>query len=416
MTTDVQNTTAAGVTAHDWGWRHASRKDFALRHVDFDIKPGERVLLLGASGAGKSTLMSGLAGVLGGDDEGEQEGELLIDGVDARQARGRCGLVLQDPDSQTILERAGDDTAFGCENLNLPKDEIWNRARAALDIVGLDYMAFDRSTRGLSGGQRQRVALGRAIVREAGVFLMDEPLSNLDAKLRVQMRAEISKLHQKLNTTMIYVTHDQTEALTMGDRIAVIKLGILQQVGAPTELYDRPANVFVAGFIGSPSMNINTHPVVNGKAKIGEDTVDLPTEAVNKLTAEDNGQIVVGFRPEDASLAAPDEANAFSLKVMNVEDLGSDGYIYGNIITDGSAAEASTMMSDQNKLTTIRVNPRALPKVGDTVKINEGALESFLGTVEEIDIDKNKVRVVVSMFGRETPVELELDQVELVEV
>ena len=169
MTTDVQNTTAAGVTAHDWGWRHASRKDFALRHVDFDIKPGERVLLLGASGAGKSTLMSGLAGVLGGDDEGEQEGELLIDGVDARQARGRCGLVLQDPDSQTILERAGDDTAFGCENLSLPKDEIWNRARAALDIVGLDYMAFDRSTRGLSGGQRQRLALAGVLAMHPGL-------------------------------------------------------------------------------------------------------------------------------------------------------------------------------------------------------------------------------------------------------
>lgn len=194
-----------------------------------------------------------------------------------------------------------------------------------------------------------------------------------DGRYFVQAEKEIAgteiKLQRQLGVTTLYVTHDQTEALTMGDRIAVIKLGILQQVGAPTELYDRPANVFVAGFIGSPSMNINTHPVVNGKAKIGEDTVDLPTEAVNKLTAEDNGQIVVGFRPEDASLAAPDEANAFSLKVMNVEDLGSDGYIYGNIITDGSAAEASTMMSDQNKLTTIRVNPRALPKVGDTVKI-----------------------------------------------
>ena len=129
------------------------------------------------------------------------------------------------------------------------------------------------------------------------------------------------------------------------------------------------ANVFVAGFIGSPSMNINTHPVVNGKAKIGEDTVDLPAEAVNKLTAEDGGKIVVGFRPEDATLATPDDPNAFSLKVQNIEDLGSDGYIYGTIITDGSAAEASTMMSDQNKLTTIRVNPRALPKIGQTVKI-----------------------------------------------
>ena len=205
MTTDVQNTTAAGVTAHDWGWRHASRKDFALRHVDFDIKPGERVLLLGASGAGKSTLMSGLAGVLGGDDEGEQEGELLIDGVDARQARGRCGLVLQDPDSQTILERAGDDTAFGCENLNLPKDEIWNRARAALDIVGLDYMAFDRSTRGLSGGQRQRLALAGVLAMHPGLLLLDEPTNHLDAE-------SIDWLEQHLNQyegTVIAVTHDR---------------------------------------------------------------------------------------------------------------------------------------------------------------------------------------------------------------
>ena len=212
-------------------------------------------------------------------------------------------------------------------------------------------------------------AMGRAIVREPKVFLMDEPLSNLDAKLRVQTRTQIAALQRQLGVTTLYVTHDQTEALTMGDRIAVIKLGVLQQVGAPTELYDRPANVFVAGFIGSPSMNINTHPVVNGKAKIGEDTVDLPAEAVNKLTAEDGGKIVVGFRPEDATLATPDDPNAFSLKVQNIEDLGSDGYIYGTIITDGSAAEASTMMSDQNKLTTIRVNPRALPKIGQTVKI-----------------------------------------------
>ena len=188
-------------------------------------------------------------------------------------------------------------------------------------------------------------------------------------KLRVQTRTQIAALQRQLGVTTLYVTHDQTEALTMGDRIAVIKLGVLQQVGAPTELYDRPANVFVAGFIGSPSMNINTHPVVNGKAKIGEDTVDLPAEAVNKLTAEDGGKIVVGFRPEDATLATPDDPNAFSLKVQNIEDLGSDGYIYGTIITDGSAAEASTMMSDQNKLTTIRVNPRALPKIGQTVKI-----------------------------------------------
>ena len=176
MTTDeVGTVVAAGVKAVDWGWRHASRKDFALRHVDFEIKPGERVLLLGASGAGKSTLMAGLAGVLGGDDEGEQEGSLLIDGIDSRTARGRSGLVMQDPDAQTILERAGDDTAFGCENLGLGRDTIWKRVREALDIVGLDYMRTDHSTRRLSGGQRQRLAL--AGVPALSLIHISEPTS-----------------------------------------------------------------------------------------------------------------------------------------------------------------------------------------------------------------------------------------------
>ena len=307
--------------------------------LNLDIKDGEFLVLVGPSGCGKSTTLRMLAGL-----EEVNKGRILIGGKDV-----------------TTMQPKDRDIAMVFQNYR-------KRVEKAAEILDLtEYL--DRKPKALSGGQRQRVAMGRAIVREPKVFLMDEPLSNLDAKLRVQTRTQIAALQRQLGVTTLYVTHDQTEALTMGDRIAVIKLGILQQVGAPTELYDRPANVFVAGFIGSPSMNINTHPVVNGKAKIGEDTVDLPTEAVNKLTAEDNGQIVVGFRPEDASLAAPDEANAFSLKVMNVEDLGSDGYIYGNIITDGSAAEASTMMSDQNKLTTIRVNPRALPKVGDTVKI-----------------------------------------------
>lgn len=155
----------------------------------------------------------------------------------------------------------------------------------------------------------------------------------------------------------------------MGDRIAVIKLGVLQQVGAPTELYDRPENVFVAGFIGSPSMNISTHPVVNGMAMVGDDAITLPPQAVDKLTAEDGGKIILGFRPEDARLVGPEVAEAFQLKVLNVEDLGSDGYVYGNIITDGSAAESTTMMSDQNKMTTIRVNPRQLPMPGDVVRV-----------------------------------------------
>ena len=326
--------------------------------LNLDIKDGEFLVLVGPSGCGKSTTLRMLAGL-----EEVNKGRILIGGKDVTtmQPKDRdIAMVFQNYALYPHMTVA-DNMGFALKIAGTPKEEIRKRVEKAAEILDLtEYL--DRKPKALSGGQRQRVAMGRAIVREPKVFLMDEPLSNLDAKLRVQTRTQIAALQRQLGVTTLYVTHDQTEALTMGDRIAVIKLGILQQVGAPTELYDRPANVFVAGFIGSPSMNINTHPVVNGKAKIGEDTVDLPTEAVNKLTAEDNGQIVVGFRPEDASLAAPDEA-------MNVEDLGSDGYIYGNIITDGSAAEASTMMSDQNKLTTIRVNPRALPKVGDTVKI-----------------------------------------------
>ena len=333
--------------------------------LNLDIKDGEFLVLVGPSGCGKSTTLRMLAGL-----EEVNKGRILIGGKDVTtmQPKDRdIAMVFQNYALYPHMTVA-DNMGFALKIAGTPKDEIRKRVEKAAEILDLtEYL--DRKPKALSGGQRQRVAMGRAIVREPKVFLMDEPLSNLDAKLRVQTRTQIAALQRQLGVTTLYVTHDQTEALTMGDRIAVIKLGILQQVGAPTELYDRPANALAAGFIGSPSMNLNTHPVVNGKAKIGEDTVDLPAEAVNKLTAEDNGQIVVGFRPEDAGLAPADDPNAFSLKVVNVEDLGSDGYIYGNIITDGSAAEASQVMSDQNKLTTIRVNPRALPKVGATVKI-----------------------------------------------
>ena len=337
----------------------------SVTDFNLEIQDKEFIIFVGPSGCGKSTTLRMIAGL-----EEISKGEMYIGGRlinDVPPKDRDIAMVFQNYALYPHMTVA-DNMGFALKIAGTPKEEIRKRVEKAAEILDLtEYL--DRKPKALSGGQRQRVAMGRAIVREPKVFLMDEPLSNLDAKLRVQTRTQIAALQRQLGVTTLYVTHDQTEALTMGDRIAVIKLGVLQQVGAPTELYDRPANVFVAGFIGSPSMNINTHPVVNGKAKIGEDTVDLPAEAVNKLTAEDNNQIVVGFRPEDASLAAPDDTNAFSLKVMNVEDLGSDGYIYGNIITDGSAAEASTMMSDQNKLTTIRVNPRALPKVGDTVKI-----------------------------------------------
>ncbi|WP_288270465.1 ABC transporter ATP-binding protein [uncultured Bifidobacterium sp.] len=337
----------------------------SVDNLNLDIKDGEFLVLVGPSGCGKSTTLRMLAGL-----EEVNKGRIFIGGKDVTtmQPKDRdIAMVFQNYALYPHMTVA-DNMGFALKIAGTPKDEIRKRVEEAAKILDLTEF-LDRKPKALSGGQRQRVAMGRAIVRKPKVFLMDEPLSNLDAKLRVQTRTQIAALQRQLGVTTLYVTHDQTEALTMGDRIAVIKLGKLQQVGAPTELYDRPANVFVAGFIGSPSMNLNTHPVVDGKAKIGDDTLDLPAEAVNKLTPEDGGKIVVGFRPEDGSLAAPDEPNAFSLKVVNVEDLGSDGYIYGNIITDGSVAETTTLMSDQNKLTTIRVNPRVLPRVGEVVKI-----------------------------------------------
>ena len=338
----------------------------SVSDLSLDIRDGEFLVLVGPSGCGKSTTLRMLAGL-----EEVNKGRIMIGDRDVTtmQPKDRdIAMVFQNYALYPHMTVA-DNMGFALKIAGTPKDEIRQRVEKAAEVLDLtEYL--DRKPKALSGGQRQRVAMGRAIVRQPKVFLMDEPLSNLDAKLRVQTRTQIAALQRQLNVTTLYVTHDQTEALTMGDRIAVIKLGVLQQVGAPTELYDRPENVFVAGFIGSPSMNINIHPVVNGQAKIGEDTISLPREAVDKLTPEDQGKIVVGFRPENASLASPSEPDAFSLKVANVEDLGSDGYIYGNILTDNSAAEQAIVMSDQNKLTTIRVNPRDLPKVGDVVKIH----------------------------------------------
>lgn len=334
--------------------------------LNMEIKDGEFLVLVGPSGCGKSTTLRMLAGL-----EEVNQGSIMIGDTDVTNMQPKdrdIAMVFQNYALYPHMTVA-DNMGFALKIAGTPKAEIRRRVEEAAKILDLtEYL--DRKPKALSGGQRQRVAMGRAIVRKPKVFLMDEPLSNLDAKLRVQTRTQIAALQRQLGVTTLYVTHDQTEALTMGDRIAVIKLGVLQQVGAPTELYDRPANVFVAGFIGSPSMNINTYPVVDGKAKIGDDTITLPTEVVDKLTAEDGGKIVLGFRPEDASLASDADPDAFKLDVLNVEDLGSDGYIYGNIVTGDSDSSQDTMMSDQNKMTTVRVNPRQLPKVGDTVRIH----------------------------------------------
>lgn len=248
----------AGIRAADWGWRHSTRKDFALRHISMTIRPGERVLVLGASGAGKSTLMAALAGVLGGDEEGEQEGSLCVDGVEARRARGRVGLVLQDPDSQIILERLGDDAAFGCENLDVPREEIWRRVRESLDLVGLGSLALDRSTRHLSGGQRQRLALAGVLSMEPGLLLLDEPTANLDPEGVREVHDAVRQAVETTGQTMVVVEHHIDVWLDLVDRVIVLGSGGegLIADGAPDEVFSTMADTLAAGGAWVPGRTI----------------------------------------------------------------------------------------------------------------------------------------------------------------
>ncbi|WP_309126865.1 ATP-binding cassette domain-containing protein [Microbacterium sp.] len=243
----------ATVEARGWGWRHASRLAWALRDVSLRIGPGERVLLLGASGAGKSTLLHGLAGVLGGDEEGEAEGELLIDGIPAAASRGRTGLVLQDPDSQVILARVGDDVAFGCENLGVPRDEIWHRVGHALDAVGLN-VPLDRQTKALSGGQKQRLALAGSLAMRPGLLLLDEPTANLDPEGVADVRDAVERMLAEQRTTLIVVEHRLDVWLPLIDRVVVIGDGGVIADGPPDHVLSvqgerlAQAGVWVPGF------------------------------------------------------------------------------------------------------------------------------------------------------------------------
>lgn len=225
----------ATVEATAWGWRHASRLAWALQDVSFRIEPGERVLVLGASGAGKSTLLQGLAGVLGGDEEGESQGSLLVDGRVAAATRGRTGLVLQDPDSQVILARVGDDVAFGCENLGIPRAEIWPRVEAALAAVGLDA-PLDRPTKALSGGQKQRLALAGILAMRPGLVLLDEPTANLDPEGVIEVRDAVERMLQAHPATLIVVEHRLDVWLPLITRVIVVGRGGVVADGTPTQV------------------------------------------------------------------------------------------------------------------------------------------------------------------------------------
>jgi energy-coupling factor transport system ATP-binding protein len=226
----------AALEARDWGWRHASRNAWAVRGATFRIDPGERVLLLGASGAGKSTLLHGIAGVLGGDEEGQSEGRLLVDGSDAATARGRAGLVLQDPDAQVILARVGDDVAFGCENLGVPRDEIWVRVREALDAVDL-RLPLDRPTKALSGGQKQRLAMAGVLAMRPGVVLLDEPTANLDPAGVVEVRDAVRRVLDASGATFVVVEHRVDVWLDVVDRVIVLGDGGVVADGAPEAVF-----------------------------------------------------------------------------------------------------------------------------------------------------------------------------------
>ncbi|RYH08459.1 ABC transporter ATP-binding protein [Tropicimonas sp. IMCC6043] len=297
-----------------------------LHDIDLDIQSGEFVVFVGPSGCGKSTLLRLIAGL-----EEVTEGEIRIGGRDVTDAdpsnRG-IAMVFQTYalyPHMSVAENMG----FGLKVAGRPKQEIAGKVAAAADVLRLtDYL--DRRPGQLSGGQRQRVAIGRAIVRDPDVFLFDEPLSNLDAELRVEMRIEIARLHQSLGNTMIYVTHDQTEAMTLADKIVVLRGGRIEQVGSPTTLYDDPDNLFVAGFIGSPKMNFLPAEVREGAIRVGGHP--LPDPGLAARLAEGT-RLQVGIRPEHLRPAEPGEP-AMPLTAQFAEFLGGTTYLYG-IVGEG---------------------------------------------------------------------------------
>jgi len=332
----------------------------AVKDFNLEIADREFVIFVGPSGCGKSTTLRMIAGL-----EDITSGEMYIDGklVNDVEPKDRdIAMVFQNYALYPHMS-VYDNMAFGLKLRKTPKDEIDKLVQEAARILDLSHL-LDRKPKALSGGQRQRVAMGRAIVRNPKVFLMDEPLSNLDAKLRGQMRIEISKLHQRLNATIIYVTHDQTEAMTLGTRIVVMKDGIVQQVDSPQNLYDKPQNKFVAGFIGAPQMNLIDATV----GKSGTDitlsfdghTIALPADKAKALEAGGyvGKSVAFGIRPEDlhdeAAYLEASPKSVFEATIRVYELLGAEVYLYFDI------NEANC---------TARVNPRTTARPGDTIKL-----------------------------------------------
>ncbi len=307
----------------------------AVKDMDLEVKDGEFVILVGPSGCGKSTALRMIAGL-----EDITEGELRIGGDVVNQYAPKdrdIAMVFQNYALYPHMS-VRENMAFPLKLAKVPEEEIRSKVEDAAKILDLEQH-LDRKPANLSGGQRQRVAMGRAIVRDPKAFLMDEPLSNLDAKLRVQMRTEVARLQKDLNTTTVYVTHDQTEAMTLGDRVAVMRSGMLQQVDTPAVLYEKPVNLFVAGFIGSPAMNFMPARFENGVAKLPFGDVQLPDEVRSALGDREGRDVIAGARPEafeDAALVgeAKDRGHTFTAKIDLVESMGSELYAYFPLETE----------------------------------------------------------------------------------
>ena len=321
----------------------------AVSHLDLDIAEGEFLVLVGPSGCGKSTSLRMLAGL-----EPISSGTIYIGDRDVTHVPAKdrdIAMVFQNYALYPHMS-VGENMAFALKIQKVSKDEIARRVTEAAALLDLtEYL--DRKPKALSGGQRQRVAMGRAIVREPEVFLMDEPLSNLDAKLRVQTRTQIAALQRRLGTTTLYVTHDQVEAMTMGDRVAVLKDGILQQCASPRELYDNPANAFVGTFIGSPSMNIINAPIVEGGVNMNGFVVAVDRDVLSKAAS---GKVIVGVRPEDLVLSS----EGADMEVTLVEELGADTYVYG-VYTGPDGENVDLVARGQGMIA---------PKIGTVVKVN----------------------------------------------
>jgi multiple sugar transport system ATP-binding protein len=329
----------------------------AVDALDLEIDDGEFLVLVGPSGCGKSTSLRMLAGL-----EHVSAGAIRIGGRDVTHVPPKhrdIAMVFQNYALYPHLTVA-DNMGFALMIAKVPKDEIARRVEEAAKILDLEEY-LDRKPKALSGGQRQRVAMGRAIVRQPQVFCMDEPLSNLDAKLRVSTRTQIASLQARLAITTVYVTHDQVEAMTMGDRVAVMKDGVLQQVDTPLGLYEKPVNSFVAGFIGSPAMNMGTFDVADGGAMVGDSLVPLGRETLAGVPA--GGKVVLGFRPESVELTRESVPGSFPVIVKLVEELGSDAFVYGEM-GQGNGASRVALTSEQ---VIARVDPRDPPKKGQTV-------------------------------------------------